>query len=99
MSRKKAGAYYTPAYLADFVLDYVAPHFSNKKSISFLEPSVGDGVFLRAFAKTTFPANTEKFFIQAVEKNKIELQKAMNVSEKIIGKKCRFSFVWNDFLN
>jgi adenine-specific DNA-methyltransferase len=46
--KKNFGSFYTPSALADWLAGYVQPEFKNKKQINVLEPSCGDGEFLRA---------------------------------------------------
>lgn len=92
MSKKNTGSYYTPNYLAEFVVSRVLTHFKNKKTtLEILEPSVGDGSFIKAIEVT----NTRKLKIElsAIEINGSELSKAE--------KKCRLlesKFIEQDFL-
>jgi adenine-specific DNA-methyltransferase len=54
MSKKNTGSYYTPNYLAEFVANRVLAHFKDRKNtLQILEPSVGDGSFIKAINKAT----------------------------------------------
>ena len=55
--QKLRGAYYTPEWLADFVARWLAENDVR----SVMEPSCGDGVFLRALASQTKDKNLEIF--------------------------------------
>jgi adenine-specific DNA-methyltransferase len=46
--KKDFGSFYTPGALADWLAGYVQPEFNNKRQINVLEPSCGDGEFLRS---------------------------------------------------
>ncbi len=95
---KKNGAYYTPELLANFALTHVSSHFKNRKKLSILEPSVGDGSFIRSFNKTIFPKSIKHFTFHAVEKIKPELRKAEDEANINRKKNVRFVFEKNDFL-
>jgi len=96
--KKRNGSYYTPEFLADFIMNYVSSHFKGWKKLSILEPSVGDGSFIRSFNKTKFPKSIQHFSFQAVEKFKSELRKAQDQAEINRKKNVRFSFIKSDFL-
>ena len=98
MHKKNNGSYYTPEFLADFIMAYVSPHFKDYKKLSILEPSVGDGSFIRSFNKTKFPKSIQHFSFQAVEKIKSELRKAQDQAAINRKRNVRFSFEKNDFL-
>lgn len=51
-AEKLRGGYYTPPRLVEFCLQRAAPLLADRKSITMLEPSVGDGAFLRGLART-----------------------------------------------
>lgn len=72
-NRKMRGGYYTPGAIADFILDWGLS--ASPKSV--LEPSCGDGSFLRALQRQTKndpQANPDEVF--AVELDKNEAAKA-----------------------
>lgn len=51
-SRKEGSTHYTPAHLADYVLDAVLPWNSDHWQVRVLDPSCGSGIFLvRAFQR------------------------------------------------
>lgn len=77
---------------------YIAPYFEGREKLSILEPSVGDGSFIKAFNQTIFPKSIKRFSFTAVEKIKAELDKAK--IEASVDRKpgVRFSFVKKDFL-
>ena len=50
-SEKLLGAFYTPDFVVDVCLNRIATLLSGKTSISLLEPSVGDGAFLKGVHK------------------------------------------------
>ena len=58
------GIYYTPPYLADYVLDAVLPWNGNDWQVSVLDPACGSGVFLvKAYQRLVFrwkQSNPEK---------------------------------------
>ena len=72
--KKSTGAYYTPDYLADFVFSRLSKKMKVRKSISILEPSVGQGSFLFALLKTSL-YKSKKIYIKALDINKKELNK------------------------
>jgi len=75
MKTKKAmGAYYTPDYLADFIYTRLEIYFKSLKKLSILEPSVGDGSFLDAFARSSIFLN-KIIVIKAIDINKTEITK------------------------
>lgn len=94
MSRKNTGSYYTPDYLADFVAGRVFAHFKNRKTtLQILEPSVGDGSFIKAIEKNEHLKKSQ-IKLTAIEINKSELLKA--------DKDCSLSkteFIEQDFLD
>lgn len=94
-SKKSTGSYYTPNFLSTFIVKYVLEQISDYKSLSILEPSVGDGEFIRAFYNVDIPSNDVYF--EAVEKIDIELNKAEESSE-VLRNKVKFKFSACDFL-
>ena len=91
--RKSNGSFYTPKIIADFLVDYLAKKFKERSSLSILEPSAGDGVFVKTiFSHKYFSIRIKK--LVAVEKNKQELDKIT-----IDIKNRAFSAVHSDFLD
>ena len=73
-TRKNTGSYYTPDYLARFVLQYLLPDIAQStEPITFLEPSAGDGEFVHALLKEvaeTGIANSVR--IRTIEREPVE---------------------------
>ncbi|AEE50514.1 Eco57I restriction-modification methylase domain-containing protein [Haliscomenobacter hydrossis] len=91
--KKLSGSFYTPKILADFMVDYISLKFEDLASISVLEPSVGDGVFLKAIYKNEVFSNKIHKII-AVEKDNNELDK---ISSEMNNE--NLSVINADFLN
>lgn len=91
--KKLTGSYYTPDYLAEFVTSRVLAHFKNRKTaLQILEPSVGDGSFIKAIEKNELLKKSQ-IKLTAIEKNGDELVKAEGI--------CKLSnseFIRQDFL-
>jgi adenine-specific DNA-methyltransferase len=51
-SEKLRGGYYTPPQLVEFCLERVSPLLCGDTAIQVLEPSAGDGAFVRGLART-----------------------------------------------
>lgn len=73
--QKLRGGYYTPLVLAEFITKWVG--LGSPKSI--LEPSCGDGVFIRALESQKVNCNS----FLAVERDSKEAEKARNISIKL----------------
>lgn len=58
---KLRGGFYTPAALVDVCLNRVATLNKRQGNLTILEPSVGDGAFLRHLTKHRLSASTESF--------------------------------------
>jgi len=71
--QKSSGSYYTPDTLADFLISKVAGHFKGKNGIRILEPSCGDGSFLKALSRSAFEGRS---VIEAVELKTSTIKKA-----------------------
>lgn len=54
VNNKKIGSFFTPKALARSIVSYIGNNLANlgTRGLSILEPSVGDGAFLRAIAQT-----------------------------------------------
>ena len=89
MNKKSTGSYYTPSYLASFISKRVLSHFGNRRHMSILEPSVGDGAFISELEKE----ENITINLTALDINEVELKTA---SEK--WNKKTASFVKTDFL-
>ncbi len=66
---KLRGGFYTPNTIASFILKWA---FNGNKALDILEPSCGDGVFLREIQNGNYKYNS----ITAVEIDEIEAKKA-----------------------
>jgi adenine-specific DNA-methyltransferase len=90
-NRKLSGSFYTPKVIADFLTDYLFEKLESKNEISILEPSAGDGNFIRAIYnhKALSPKISKAV---AVEKSKKELVKIKVASGS-------YSGLHADFLN
>ena len=88
-NKKNTGSYYTPNYLANFISNRVLSHFENRKRISVLEPSVGDGAFVEELKKHKDIAIN----LTALDINQDELDKASKRWNKRTSK-----FIAKDFL-
>ena len=95
MDKKKSGSYYTPTRLADFVADYCLSKIKTK-TISVLEPSVGDGSFVKAIAKSENLKYFSTVNLTIVEKDKLELEKAKIFDKNV---KLKISSYNSDYLN
>ncbi|MDA3926871.1 MAG: class I SAM-dependent methyltransferase [Kiritimatiellae bacterium] len=76
--KKSRGAYYTPTKIARFMVDYAGQHLGKKK-LTVLEPSVGDGAFVRALKERNCAKFTD---LTMVELDKGELEKASVCAKK-----------------
>lgn len=72
MNNKETGSYYTPQYLADFISRRVSIFFFDRKRLSILEPSVGDGSFVTSIDG----AFSQSVSLTALDINPAELNKA-----------------------
>lgn len=61
--QRRLGAYYTPRSAADFMADWILRHDGEH----ILEPSFGDGIFLRAVAKNAASRNFTALHFHGVE--------------------------------
>ncbi|MDH7448034.1 Eco57I restriction-modification methylase domain-containing protein [Aquimarina sp. 2201CG14-23] len=75
--KKQIGSYYTPQRLANFIANYCLAQL-NSDSISILEPSVGDGVFVEAINQSYHLNNFNEITFDIVEREADELQKAID---------------------
>lgn len=76
-SKKLSGSFYTPKIIADFLVDYLSLKLEHKHNISVLEPSAGDGIFVKTIIEhKSLKERVSK--IVAVEKSKRELNKISN---------------------
>ena len=94
MSKKNTGSYYTPNYLAEFVASRLFAHFKYyQTTLRILEPSVGDGSFIKAIQNLK-KIRKSKIQLTAIEINADELAKA-----KQSWSLRKSEFIKKDFLN
>lgn len=73
MNCKETGSFYTPSAIADWMVEHALKFKPENKSPVFLEPSVGDGVFVSALHKRL----GKKIKIDAVELTNTAAEKVM----------------------
>ena len=71
---KDRGAYYTPKAISDFLVNWGLQE--PKPSLSILEPSCGDGVFLRSLSESLISTENNTTSILAIEMSRGESKKA-----------------------
>jgi adenine-specific DNA-methyltransferase len=74
VNKKLTGSFYTPKIIADFLVDYLSEKLVDKNEVSILEPSAGDGNFIRAIYKHEV-LSAKVTSVVAVERAKKELFK------------------------
>lgn len=75
-NQKDNGAYYTPEYLSDFIVDNIfANYVFDVENINVLEPSCGDGIFIKSLLNNNSTPSDVPLIIDVVEKNKKEIEK------------------------
>tara|TARA_B100000315_G_scaffold43412_1_gene38318 strand:- start:7241 stop:8842 length:1602 start_codon:yes stop_codon:yes gene_type:complete len=68
MKQKKSGSYYTPPELSDFMVDHATNPFSHfQHEIKILEPSFGEGAFIKSLQKRIAAKKDFSFALDAVE--------------------------------
>lgn len=92
-NKKLSGSFYTPKVIADFMVEYLSEKMEGRESVSILEPSAGDGIFVRTVLENpSFKKAIRK--VVAVEQSKRELNKVINCVEDK-----RFVPIYGDFLD
>jgi adenine-specific DNA-methyltransferase len=97
MSRKIKGAYYTPKILTDFIVKHLMRKL-DRKCLSILEPSVGDGSFINALHFLNAYKSLSAINFVGIEKEAEEIQKA-KVRSLYEDPKISFEFITGDFLD
>ncbi len=69
---KLRGGFYTPTPIAAFILKWA---FNGNQALDILEPSCGDGVFLKEVQKSNYQYNS----VTAIEFDEVEFEKARNI--------------------
>lgn len=92
-NRKLTGSFYTPKIIADFLVNYLSEKTQKLNAISILEPSAGDGIFVKSiYSHNSLSKKLEK--VIAIEINKEELDKISNSINDI-----SFTAIHSDFLD
>lgn len=73
-NKKQNGSFYTPEIIATFLVNYLSKKLIKKNEITVLEPSAGDGIFIKSIFNHKSLFNKIKKII-AVEKNQKELNR------------------------
>lgn len=100
LSKKLRGGYYTPAPIAEFLIDWA---LNGSTSLSVLEPSMGDGIFINKLAEALTKKGIEKskvgkdiwgieLFGEEINKAKHKLKKNGFISEE-------FNLIEGDFFS
>lgn len=90
-NRKQTGSFYTPKIIADFLVDYLSKKL-NRHNLTILEPSSGDGIFIKSIYNHSVLSKQVKTVV-AVEREKKELDKV-----KAISKSNTLKTIHSDFL-
>ncbi len=100
ISKKENGSYYTPDIIADFIIKRVfdKQHYSLPKKIKVLEPSVGDGVFVRALLDSK-SSSAREIFLEVVEREAEELAKVVTIAKTHKRKGLSFASHEQDYLD
>ncbi|WP_027340410.1 N-6 DNA methylase, partial [Halonatronum saccharophilum] len=75
-NKKKNGVYYTPNVLADFMVNYIIDNFDLNNNLNILEPSCGDGIFLK-YLFSNSDVLSKDIKIDIIEINSKELKKSL----------------------
>lgn len=77
--KKLRGGFYTPEPIASFILKWA---FNGNKELDILEPSCGDGIFLKEIQKENYEYNS----VTAIEYDEIEAEKseAIGLNKSIV---------------
>lgn len=91
-NKKLNGSYYTPSVIAEFLVNYLNSKLNDVQVISILEPSAGDGIFVKTIFDHQPLSRKIKSFV-AVEKNKTELNKIIKGVKHRALKTCHSDFL------
>lgn len=86
-NKKETGSYYTPQIMSHFIVEYILNHVKQNE-IDVLEPSVGDGAFIKPLSNSPHTIN-----LTAIDINEVALAQA-----KVIWKRKRSFFLNENFL-
>lgn len=80
INKKRMGSFYSPEFLTKFIVQRLFSNsnieINNNESLSILEPSAGDGSFVRAINNI----NDMKILLEVIEINKSELNKIKKIA-------------------
>ena len=100
--KKENGSYYTPPLLSDFIVFHLFDKYDFSNEIHILEPSSGDGGFFDSlFVNSTFQGRfklPKKITINAVEKNKKEMDISASKVKKHLSKSRKIKYFNEDYL-
>lgn len=80
LDKKNKGSYYTPKIIADFMVNYLSEKLKDKTSLDILEPSSGDGIFIRTLYNH-FTLSSKLNKVVAVEREETELEKVKKITQ------------------
>ncbi|MEK3672652.1 Eco57I restriction-modification methylase domain-containing protein [Paenibacillus sp. FSL R10-2771] len=95
--KKQNGVYYTPSALADFIINYLIKEYSFNNTLSVLEPSCGDGVFVESIRKSSLYTK-HNLSMSLVEIDKSELSKIPDILNESLDKH-EINYYHDDFLD
>ena len=81
MDKKLTGSFYTPEIISDFLVDYLSDKMKGK-DFSILEPSAGDGIFIKSIFNHDILSKIKE--IVAIERVETEIDKIREISENSI---------------
>lgn len=99
INKKAEGSYYTPLFIAEYMIEQCKLFMNHREKIEILEPSCGDGVFIKALLKKIEFANLGELILCGVEKDKDELNKAKKYKSDLRINGIKSSFYNQDFLD
>ncbi len=77
--KKRTGSFYTPKIISDFLVDYLSKKVKGD-ALSVLEPSAGDGIFIRSmYGHKSFLDKLKK--VVAVEREQKEVEKIKEITK------------------
>ncbi len=96
--KKSIGSFYTPETLTDFIIKYLAKRTKDQSSLNILEPSIGEGQFLKSIIASEFNSAGRVIDFCGVELIAEELNKAKDLIKNIRNSNFNVSFHNSDFL-
>ncbi|XOK60291.1 Eco57I restriction-modification methylase domain-containing protein [Paenibacillus elgii] len=96
--KKQNGVYYTPKELADFVVNYVFENYCTNSRLDVLEPSCGDGAFIKAIMNTQELRTESQLNLTAIELDEKELNKIRRHVKRNPVHNMRVNFKNRDYL-